>query len=246
MIKKTQTKANSIRNIFIGFALILSVVLAVTFFLNNFTITITSNQGAGTSPSIAPTPEATEEPGYTDVSNAPYDRKWFESRKANTMDVTDDFGITCSKTIRYELMKRQSTTFIWADDCKILTATVQDWYSGEWHQVSGLGSEFETEHVVPFSLLFDAFGRYIQAEGNQELGYELYYDWDNLVAANKSLNAAKSDRIGPDVMDIVCPMVKYKCAEWDSEWANTHEYTNMSIRMWQKWENIAQESGWNQ
>lgn len=243
MMKKIQTKSSAIRNIFIGFALIVSMVLAVTFLLSNFTITITSNKDAVSSPSVTQDPEITETE-YTDVSDAPYDRKWFESRKANTWDVIDDFGVICTKTIRYELMKRQSTVFIWNDDCKILTATVQDWYTGEWHQVSGLGSEFETEHVVPFSLLFDAFGRYIQAEGDQELGYELYYSWDNMVAATKSLNAAKSDRIGPDVMTIICPVVEYKCAEWDSEWANTHEYTKMSIRMWEKWENIAQKKGW--
>lgn len=223
------------KTLLISISLVLIMIICMVALVINMAYKLFATPTS--TPSVSPTINSSE--------SLPYDRSWFEGEGANSYNVTDDNGVTCKKTIRYELMDRQSSEFIWNANCSgIKIAKVQDWYSGKWTTVTGNAAQFQTEHVVPFSLLFDAFGRHIEAANNKQMGFALYYDWDNLVAANSSLNASKSDDVGLEVMKFVCPDVTYSCDQWESPYANNKNYIAKSKKMWDKWEAIAIQQGW--
>lgn len=217
-------------------ALVLAFALIGSVALNIYLIG--DEEVAAPAPTITVTAAPVEETAPASALELPYDRAWFESQGVNAADVTDDNGLTCAKTLRYELIKEQSTEFVFKDDCSgIDHAHVQDFFSKEWFDVTGNAPEWETEHLVPFSMLFDKFGRYIQFEGDKELGFELYYDTTNLVATTKSINAAKSDKVGSSVADVVCDdSLVFGCEIWDSPYASNKDYIEKSLEMWAEWE----------
>lgn len=136
--------------------------------------------------------------GNGKVEDQRYNRSWPST--PTYYKVTDVNGKTCNSTLRYKLMREQSTDFTFQrNSCKVAKATVYDKYDGKNFVITSSTGEktMELDHLVPYHMLWEILGKYYQADNKHELANKLYYKSDNMVLTSFANNRDKSD----DVID---------------------------------------------